>query len=285
MNRTLEERINLNIPRDGRAEVIKDIAASIIRPRDMADLDEKNLLTISIITVVKNARETIRKTIESVLSQTYGAVEYIIVDGASTDGTLDIIREYGSRIRKWISEVDDGVYYGMNKALKLATGDFLIVLGANDCLYNKTVLSNVVRLIRDPSCIYYGNAYFVNRKIFYDGAFTKWKLIRENICHQAILYPRVVYKQNAYSVKYPLLADYEYNLRHYKLGMEYIPVVIASYLDQGMSLSKPDHVFKKDFPKIILRNLGPVCVFYFYFRRILRIYSKLKGAWKRNERV
>ena len=87
-------------------------------------------LKISIITVSYNAVKTIEQTIYSVVNQTYTDIEYIIIDGGSTDGTVDIIKKYSDRISRWVSEDDDGIYHAMNKGLALATGEYVFFLGA-----------------------------------------------------------------------------------------------------------------------------------------------------------
>lgn len=101
-------------------------------------------MKVSIITVCYNSELTIRDTIESVLSQDHPSIEYIIVDGASKDGTMDIIREYGDKIDAVISESDKGIYDAMNKGIKLATGDFVGILNSDDLLAHEKVISDLV---------------------------------------------------------------------------------------------------------------------------------------------
>jgi glycosyltransferase involved in cell wall biosynthesis len=100
-------------------------------------------MKISIITVCRNSASTIRDSIESVLSQTYPYIEYIIIDGASRDTTLEIIREYGSRIAKVISEPDKGLYDAMNKGIALATGDVIGILNSDDFYMDSGVIERV----------------------------------------------------------------------------------------------------------------------------------------------
>jgi glycosyltransferase involved in cell wall biosynthesis len=100
-------------------------------------------LKVSIITVVYNGAATIRHCIDSVLSQTYPSIEYIIVDGNSTDGTQEIIKSYGSRIQIFLSEPDKGIYDAMNKGIKLATGDIIGILNADDFYAGTTVISEI----------------------------------------------------------------------------------------------------------------------------------------------
>ena len=96
---------------------------------------------ISVITVCYNVASTIEKTMLSVLNQTYKNLEYIIIDGNSTDGTVDIIKKYAERLTFWISEPDKGIYDAMNKGIVKATGKFLIFMNAGDQFLNEKVLS------------------------------------------------------------------------------------------------------------------------------------------------
>ena len=111
-------------------------------------------LRISVITVCLNASKTIEQTILSIINQTYDNIEYIIIDGVSTDGTLDIIKKYESKISLCQSEPDNGIYDAMNKGLKLATGDFLIFMGADDVFYNENVIYKVASEIDNYDDIY-----------------------------------------------------------------------------------------------------------------------------------
>ena len=106
-------------------------------------------MNISIITVVWNNKDTIRDAIESVLSQTYKNIEYIIIDGASTDGTVEIIKCYGNEISKFISEPDNGLYDAMNKGIKLATGDIIGILNSDDVYINNQVIEKVVKVFQE----------------------------------------------------------------------------------------------------------------------------------------
>lgn len=107
----------------------------------------KEDIKISIITPSYNRVDTIEQAICSVLNQTYENVEYIVVDGESTDGTVDILRKYSSRI-KWISEKDNGIYDAANKALKMTTGDYIQFIGADDCLKDSNIIQKVVDFIK-----------------------------------------------------------------------------------------------------------------------------------------
>ena len=112
---------------------------------------------ISIITVCFNSVETIEDTIQSVLSQTYKNFEYIIIDGGSNDGTIDIILNYKDYISKFISEKDNGIYNAMNKGIKAAKGEFVIFMNGGDCFASTTILKDISTDLNSDYDIYYGD--------------------------------------------------------------------------------------------------------------------------------
>lgn len=124
-------------------------------------------MKISVVTICYNSKLFIEKTILSVINQSYEDLEYIVVDGGSTDGTLDVIHKYSNRITKWISEKDEGIYNAMNKALDIITGDWVIFMNSGDCFYRYDVLSNIDFLkYSEASCcgVIYGNGISLYRK-------------------------------------------------------------------------------------------------------------------------
>lgn len=117
---------------------------------------------ITIITVCLNAEKTIERTIRSVIRQNYENLEYIVIDGGSTDKTLDILKRYNAFISYWISEPDDGIYYAMNKGLNLATGDYINFLNADDCFVGGKTLERVSRFMETSIAdILYGNVQYI----------------------------------------------------------------------------------------------------------------------------
>ncbi|MEO6118912.1 MAG: glycosyltransferase family 2 protein, partial [Methylotenera sp.] len=119
---------------------------------------------ISIITVVFNGAETIRDTIESVLKQSYGNIEYIIVDGGSSDATVDILKQYDHVVDYWISEKDKGIYDAMNKGIALARGDVIGTLNADDFYRYDHVLEDIAQVFLDPAIdACYGDLLYVNQ--------------------------------------------------------------------------------------------------------------------------
>jgi len=123
-------------------------------------------LKISIITVSFNSVETIRDTIKSIISQDYENIEYILIDAGSTDGTLDIIKEYEGYINYFSSEEDDGIYDGMNKGISVASGEVVGILNSDDFYPNSYIVSNVARTFEKRNCdAVYGDLVYVK---FYD---------------------------------------------------------------------------------------------------------------------
>ena len=102
-------------------------------------------LSVSILTVTYNSVKTISDTINSVLSQTYQNIEYIIIDCSSADGTIELVQLYGKRISKFVSEPDNGIYDAINKGIKIATGDIIGILNSDDFFYDDFVIEKIVK--------------------------------------------------------------------------------------------------------------------------------------------
>lgn len=224
----------------------------------------------SVITVVRNGEATLRQTIESVLSQADPSIEYLIVDGASDDGTLAIIQEYGDKIT-WISERDNGIYDAMNKGLLLARGDWSIFLGADDQFL--IPLKDIESSMTDRSAVYYGNVMLESSGAIYEGKFSKFKLMQKNICHQAIFYPRHIYSSKRYSTSVGMLADYEYNIEVWGSGtkFKYLDFVITRFNDMGASASM-GRSFETAKLLAIKRSFGMP----FY------VYKRIRGALRKS---
>jgi len=203
---------------------------------------------ISIITVVKNNAQTIKDAIDSVLSQTYQNIEYTVIDGGSTDGTVEIIKSYGGKITKFISEPDNGIYDAMNKGIKLATGDIIGILNSDDVYFNEYVIENVVKKFEETNvdCVY-GDLYFVRKSdlgkvvrywkssVFIQGSFSKgW-----HPPHPTFFVRRAIYeKYGLFDLNFKIAADYELMLRFlekYKISNSYIPEVLVKMRVGGVS--------------------------------------------------
>ena len=214
---------------------------------------------VTIITVVYNGGDHIEQAIRSVISQSYDNIEYIVIDGGSTDQTLDIIRKHENQIDYWISEPDHGIYDAMNKAIKCSSGDWLMFLGADDVLLNSVQI--FVESITDNACVYYGNVKFTNNEKLYDGKFNMLKLIRKNIPHQGIFYPRSIFDKALFETKYELLADYVYNLKMFTTTRYiYVPITVAQFNEHGASGLRSDAVFRGEIRGIV-KEYYPFLVF------------------------
>ncbi|MBC3374674.1 glycosyltransferase [Pseudomonas sp. SWRI92] len=181
-------------------------------------------MKISIITVSYNSAATIRDTIESVLSQSYRNIEYIVVDGASKDATLAIVNEYTDRIEKIVSEPDKGIYDAMNKGIALATGDVIGILNSDDFFEADDVIYSVVKTFASSpeSQLVFGDIVFVSAddlntvtRFYSAGHFRPWKLrFGWMPPHPATFVRAEAYRKiGPYSLEYKISADYEMFVR------------------------------------------------------------------------
>ena len=221
-------------------------------------------IKFTVITVCYNASATIRETIASVLGQTYRELEYIVVDGKSTDGTVEVLESIGDARMTFISEKDSGIYNAMNKGLKMASGDYLIFLGADDTFFDQGVLERVAAKMTGNDDVVYGDVMLKTHQKLYNGAFTRWTWGHRNPCHQSIFYPKSVYGKYQYSEKYRSVADWDYNLRLLSDGIRfrYIAETICTYNDaDGLSSSTKDYDFLKERRQKVCRAVGllPYC--------------------------
>lgn len=218
---------------------------------------------ISIITPTKNVGSAIEVSLRSVLSQRYGNVEHVIVDSASEDNTLDIVRGYaGNNKIKVLSEKDNGIYDAMNKGLKICTGDFIYIMGADDEFFDENVLEDLYEdgLFGSDHILYgnvvlKGDAPWAKDGTVYDGPFDLEKLFRKNICQQSVFYPRsVILNVGYFSEKYKVTSDWDYNVRCWaKYKFTYVDKNIAFFKSGGTSNLAGDYSLYEDFPGNIIR--------------------------------
>ncbi len=189
-------------------------------------------MKISIVTVVYNNANVIKSAIDSVLNQTYENIEYIIIDGKSTDGTVEIIQSYGPKIDKFISEPDFGIYDAMNKGLKLATGDVIGILNSDDFYISNDVIAKVVQVFKERQVdsvfadLVYVKAENLNKVVrYYDSSyFSPDKFAYGWMpAHPTFFVKREVYEKYGYfKLGYKIAADYELLVRFLaKYGVSY----------------------------------------------------------------
>lgn len=231
-------------------------------------------MKFSIITVSYNAVSTIEKTLLSIYNQTYKDYEHIIIDGGSSDGTVDVIRKYEDRIAYWISEPDKGVYDAMNKAIEKAKGDWFLYINSDDILINNDTLLTFSSELKDSHTIYYGDVLMMPQKKFYGGAFNKWRMTRSNICHQSIFYPSAVFKHHSYDLRFRLFADWVLNMMcmgETAWTFQYIPHPVTIFNSEGLSCTWNDPEFMEKRYGLIRHYLGVQYELYARVRHIVHV--------------
>lgn len=227
---------------------------------------------ISIITVCLNDKAGLEKTIQSVLEQTFVDLEYIIIDGGSSDGTIDVIKKNEAKITHWVSEKDNGIYQAMNKAINLSAGEYCLFLNAGDFLSDKHVLKNVFSKNFTDDIIY-GNMLYDNgtsieqqeqpEKITFFHLFTKY------LFHPSTFIKRKLFEEiGNYNEKMKIASDYDFIFRAiviHRATTQYVPIFISQHNNKGIS-SRPENfplvmkerseVHKKYLPKMVVDEMS-----------------------------
>ena len=210
---------------------------------------------LSVITIVYNNVKDIERTMLSVLNQSYTNVEYIVVDGASTDGTLDILKHYESRLATLMSEKDNGIYDAMNKGLALATGDYVLFMNSGDEIYDLQTVEKVFATAPNAD-IYYGETEMYNedwkslgqRRHSAPENFT-WQSFKYgmSISHQAIYIKRSL--TEPYNLGYKYSADIDWIIKIAKKAKDIVntKMNVAKYLVGGISKQKHRESLKERF--------------------------------------
>lgn len=216
-------------------------------------------MKISIVTINFNNKIGLKKTVESVEEQSYKDIEFIIIDGASIDGSVDVIRDNITVVSNYVSEKDKGIYDAMNKGMELSCGDFVVFMNSGDVFYNSTALAECVAMIGDRDKIYFARAYLHNKETFW--IHPKDTLNHDNInhwldnelpSHQAMFFPKIFYKKEKYNLKYKIFSDVDYKYRgKEKIGFTFIDTVLCKFELGGIS-SKFDNY--SDVKKMIGEN-------------------------------
>ena len=261
------------------------------------NLPDKPLITV--ITVVFNGEKYLEQTIQSVLNQTYENVEYIIIDGASTDGTVDIIKKYENQIDYWVSEPDGGIYAAMNKGIKLAAGEVIGILNSDDW-YELDAVQNVLNVfLQEKPDVVYGNLMLV----YSDIGLTKIsaptiELMKKTgtINHQAVFVKNSIYKKHLFNLNYKIAADYDLILKLMKNGyiFNYCNELIA-YMRAGGASGSVFTIFeqykvqKKYFGLLYAMKILLTQIFYFLRRSAVKIilpssiYEAIRRRWLKNK--
>lgn len=243
---------------------------------------------VSVVTVTFNCRDIIENTILSVISQNYSNMEYIIIDGSSKDGTVDVIRKYNNKIVKWLSEPDNGIFDAMNKSLSYVTGDYVIFMNAGDRFVNNHVISDVFENYVGDDVLIYGDTYVMTKygyrlrktdPIYLNNATRRDYVFKgQGICHQSLFTKVDILKRVKFNLEYPLGADYDTTAKVYNEGgkkIKYCKIPVAVFDDRvgGASHYREMMVFKE---RIKMFNYKPSVVDYckMYY---VSCRSKIKG--------
>ena len=225
-------------------------------------------MLFSIITVTYNAGRWLERTIQSIIAQSYSGIEYIVIDGNSTDETPDIIKRYQSSITHCVSEPDKGLYDAMNKGLKAATGDYVLFLNAGDTLYSDTTLQEIVNLLDagNPPDIIYGETKIVDaagsplgmRRLKAPENLT-WESFNMGmlVCHQSFLVKRTI--APAYNLQYRFTADYDWCIRCLKKANSVFNthLILSRFLEAGLSAANRKDALKERY-RIMCENYGKI---------------------------
>jgi len=258
---------------------------------------------ISIITITFQAKDVLRRTIESILAQDFENFEYLIVDGLSTDGTVDMIKEYQLVFQKrgialrWISECDQGIYDAMNKGMQMAEGHYLWFMNAGDKIASSNIMATICQdisigvsskandempdfiygetLIMDDSEIIMGKRRLKAPEIL------SWKSFRMGmlVCHQSMLVKRGIAPK--FDLNYRYSGDFDWTIRCLRKAkfIYNTHLVLSHFLDGGVSKKKMKDSLKERF-KIMSTNYGFISTLLFHFWFVCRaVVFKLKHGW------
>lgn len=199
---------------------------------------------ITIITASYNAKKTIRQTIESVASQTYPNIEYVVIDGGSNDGTVDILREYTDKISFWTSEADSGIYDAFNKGVTHATGDFIQFLGADDCLVDDKIIEIVADELADGIDVLSATAWAVDERSGLQHHLTNAHAVDKKnfngmmIPHPGMFVRKKILEKYPFDISYKIAADYLFFLTCYydvSVKFKYTGFPVVFFSNQGIS--------------------------------------------------
>lgn len=199
----------------------------------------QNYDRVSVVTVVFNGRAHIRETIESVLTQDYPHIEYIVIDGGSTDGTVELVRQYDGRIAHFSSEPDRGIYDAMNKGIAAASGNWINFMNAGDRFHEASTVSAVMASIRPGTRIAFGDVH-----IRYPGferieragsPANLWRGMQ--FSHQSVFVELPYHRAHPYALKHPVTADLAFMYRADRAGVRFqrLDQVVASVVTGGVS--------------------------------------------------
>lgn len=244
---------------------------------------------VTVVTVVYNAREDMEKTLRSVLGQTYENLEYIVVDGGSTDGTTDVIKKYENRIHRWISEPDKGPYDAMNKGIELARGEWINFMNAGDRFYDDDVIRDVFSDFPRDADFIYGNHYYrisEQKTVLREaGEFREiWEKMKASEfsipwlqsipCHQTFFSKTRLMKETKFNLRYKMAADYNFLFYSFNKKRRFFHTgkVIAVYSKGGMTSKHHIRCLREQW-KIVKTYRKSLKVDFFFIKLIKKVWD------------
>ncbi|MGN0213203.1 MAG: glycosyltransferase family 2 protein [Muribaculaceae bacterium] len=242
-------------------------------------------MKFSIITINYNNYDGLRRTIESVVNQTCRDFEYIIIDGGSTDGSVDFIKQYANQINYWVSEPDKGIYNAMNKGVAVAKGEYCLFMNSGDCLYKSNVIHDVLASGLDADVVC-GDICFENNNICPNpDSVTMRTFYRGTLYHQASFIRTKMLKQAPYDEELKSAADWKWfvhKLIFDDASYKHVPIVIADFEGGGISENN-NHIGKNEvkqelerlFPKRVIADYEDYCVGFSNYRKMTNMVERI----------
>jgi len=205
------------------------------------NLQSSDLPIISVVTIVYNGIAYIERAIQSVLSQDYAGLQYIVIDGGSTDGTVDLIKKYEGQLFCWVSERDQGISDAFNKGIKIATGELIGILNADDWYEQGALLEVAIAHRAAPQAVVHGRLRYWHdvQAPYYEFAGNESRLKSYmSVNHATVFVPRIIYEKcGVFDLKYRHAMDYDLMLRFKSAGVQfiYLDTVLANMLLEGVS--------------------------------------------------
>lgn len=225
----------------------------------------------SIITINYNNKDGLKKTIESVIHQSYKDFEYIVIDGGSTDGSIDVIRQYANKINYWVSEPDRGIYHAMNKGIEQAHGEYLNFMNSGDYFHNSNVLTDICPHL--SADIVEGNLYniFSNKHSlqYRDKIPTMHLFYSASLSHQACFIKKCLFQNNKFDENYKIISDWVFFIETIVFQNKsylYVPINVVEFEGNGISATA-ENLNKNERDEYLNKRLPP---------KILADYERFK---------
>jgi glycosyltransferase involved in cell wall biosynthesis len=235
------------------------------------DMREDHPPLVSVITVTFNCEDSVSKTIESVCAQNYPNIEYIVVDGNSSDNTIITIKKYLNCVSKFISEKDNGIYDAMNKGISLSSPEsrFITFLNAGDIFHDSSVIKDVVSSASSTKTHLYGNFVSEGQLVKTPGKLNEFILATDMVCHQAFFFCTEIHRRHLYDTSLKICADYKFLIDQIRVGVQFMKIerTLVDFDTTGVSKLNRASLHSE---KRKIRKMYPKLFLYHGLKRILR---------------